>query len=113
MARLTSNQKELLQAVVSGRVGGMILNSVPAMVKRGLITETVEDVWRTTHVPFGIRNRGQGHNIPTAVYRLTEEGRQAYVKMRTKQYKSRLAKLEQEFASDLNRALAQAKRTGK
>ena len=104
--RLSSNQRELLHAVVEGRVQGMIQNTVPSMVKRGLLIEKVVESWSPSPVPLGIRPRGQGHTIQRTVYRLTEEGLAVYLQMREKRYIAAKKKVEDEYASDVRKAKA-------
>jgi len=102
--KLTSNQAEALQAVVNGRVSGRILDrTIPSLIKRGLITKSVEDV----HSPaaFGF----PGGTMKQTVYRLTEAGLEAYTKLREKWHQAALDRLMQEYQADLRSARARTR----
>ena len=100
--RLTSNQTEALQLCVSGRLGGRVLASVPSLVKRGLMTQTVETrKWRGPN-PF-INSIGfVDHKV--MVYRLTPLGLEVYTDLRKKWYESALKDLKTELDGDLRSA---------
>lgn len=101
---LTANQKETMHAIVQGSVGGMIAKPIPSLIKRGLVVETVENVFQPAPVAVGIRSTGAGRTFPRTVYRLTKLGAEEYTKFRTKWHAERVKKLETEFQRDLARA---------
>jgi len=109
MARLTSSQAEALQACVDGRLGGRLLAStVPSLIKRGLMAMNVEkkpDLYRGgDRRPFQNDPRVPLPTYKVATYRLTQEGYEAYVKMRTKRYEAEKERVDKKYESDLRSA---------
>ena len=102
--KLTSNQTEALQAVVNGRVSGRILDkTIPSLIKRGLITKSVEEVYNPPSFGF------PGGKAPRTVYHLTEAGLEAYTKLREKWHQAALDRLMQEYQADLRSARARTR----
>jgi len=109
MAKLTSNQQEALHACVKGNLGGRLLEAtVPSLIKRGLMSMMVEEkpvLYRGgDRRPFQNDPRAPLPTYKEAVYRLTQEGHDAYVKMRTKWHTGQIESLTKEFESDLRSA---------
>lgn len=105
--RLTSNQIEILFKCVSGRIQGRLLESVPALVRRGLIEVKTGETLSPRFAPHGIRSRGMV-TIQSTTYRLTPLGCETYEKLRTKRYEAARKKLDEEYARNMSVARRQA-----
>ena len=105
---LTTNQKETLHAIVQGSVGGMLAKPIPSLIKRGLVVQTVKEVFEPAPVPVGIRYTGAGRTCQRTVYLLTPLGLEVYTKLRTSWHEGRIKQLEAEFQRDLACAKGQA-----
>ncbi len=102
--RLSPNQADALHAIVTGQLGGRAYTAVQSLIKRGLVVESVRSVFEPCPVAPGVRWGGQGRTVKRTEYLLTPEGLEAYTKMRTTWYESKIRTLEKEFKTDMAKA---------